>query len=67
MENTTQYHLAYSIWHWEEWHEKVCEDGYDTIEEVELNMDKGLIKSDNICDIKIVKVTTNYETVKVIK
>ena len=67
---TIQYHLAYSVWHWEEWHDKICEEGYDTPEEVELNMDKDLIMArltKNVSNLRIVKITTICEDVKVIK
>lgn len=67
MENTIQYHLAYDVFFWEEWHTKICEEGYDTPEEVEKIIDQHLLDSDSVMNIAIVKVTTTYEQVKLVK
>ena len=79
METTVQYHLSWKFWYWEGWHQKISEEGFDSIEDFEGDEDmtkfmKEMIEfinsmpsHPNICDLEIVKVTTNYETVKVIK
>lgn len=69
MEQTIQYHIAYSFWYWEEWHQKISEEGFDSLKDLENDEDmskfmNNILSHPNTCDVKIVKVTTNYETVK---
>ena len=68
METTVQYHLAWKFWHWEEWHQKISEEIFDSVEEAEECLGASLLESNgNIIDLEIIKVTTTYETIRKVK
>jgi len=72
MNQTIKYTLRWDSYFWEEWHDKELDDSFDSVQELENDKDviefmNGALKSDRVMNLEIVKVITNYETVKVIK
>lgn len=71
MYQETKYIIKYDKYFWEEWSEQTINDSFESIEEAETffphYFTQSAIESDSIMNIKIVKVVSNYETVKVIK